>query len=83
MSIRHTVDSWQSDLPIDQPNKLPTNQLTDQDPSFTMTSSGVWCTIEPDLGLFTNIVKPFGVRGSVFAELWSLADNYIHSIFSN
>ena len=52
-------------------------------PYFTMASSGGWCTIDFYTGVFTNIVESPGFRGSEFAELWSLDDNYLRSIVSN
>ena len=48
-----------------------------------MSLSEGWCTIDPDPGVFTNIVKYFGVRGSEFTELWSLDNNFLHYIVSN
>ena len=48
-----------------------------------MASSGGWCTIEFDPGVFTNLVESFGIIGAEFAELWSLDDDSIHSIVSN
>ena len=48
-----------------------------------MTSSGGWLTIESDPGVFTTIVKYFGVRGAKSAELCSLDGNYLCSLVSN
>ena len=46
-------------------------------------SSWGWCAIDSDPGVFTNIVKLFGVRGADLSKLCSLDNNSLCSIVSN
>jgi len=43
-------------------------------------STGGWCTIESDPGVFTSLVESFGCRGAEFAELYSLDDDSLRRI---
>ncbi|KAL0852292.1 hypothetical protein ABMA28_000500 [Loxostege sticticalis] len=44
-----------------------------------MDSAGDWCLIESDPGVFTQLIRKFGVNGVQVEELWAIED----SIFEN
>ncbi|KAL4717511.1 hypothetical protein ACJJTC_000660 [Scirpophaga incertulas] len=44
-----------------------------------MESAGDWCLIESDPGVFTQLIRKFGVSGVQVEELWTIED----SIFEN
>lgn len=44
--------------------------------------AGAWCTIESDPGVFSTMLKDFGVKGLQVEELWGLDKSAVEALKS-
>ncbi|XP_022131006.1 ubiquitin carboxyl-terminal hydrolase isozyme L5 [Pieris rapae] len=45
-----------------------------------MDSAGDWCLIESDPGVFTELIKKFGVTGAQVEEMWTIDDGIFENL---